>query len=163
MTDIVITKVSGPTTICAVNSCGVICGTNSIPNGATVTIDNYCSIDFSLESPAQDMPIPESTDASNIIVKGEGNRLTINVSWTVRDLPSGSISSHVTAATVQAQIYYWINYFQPFSIENKYKISVDGIVRRGFIRSIKFNKSSSTPVTYQGSLEFIAGDVVAGE
>jgi len=175
MTDITITKQSGPDTIRAVNACGVVscvC-TRSIPDCTTITIDTYNSIEISLESPSGDFPIPETEDFGNIVVKAEGNRLAFNISWTMRCLPDicgtpQSITSHSgvdinPVNTVQKQLNYWLNYFQPYSIENRYLLKVDGIARLGFIRSLKFSKSANTPITYDATLDFIAGDVVAGE
>ena len=169
MTDITIKKITGPNTIRSIDSCGVVScvTTRSIPNNTVITIDNFSSVEISLESPAGDFPIPETEDFGNIVLKAEGNRLLFNIAWTVKDEPTGSSivsgPGAPTVTTVQEQLDYWINVFQPYSIEGKYLLKVDGIARRGYVRSIKFSKSANTPVTYDGSMEFIAGDVVAGE
>ena len=176
MSDITISKIScNPTTIRAINTCtGLVCGTNSIPKCATITIRNFESLEFRLESPAGDFPIPETEDFGNIVVKAEGNRLSINVSWTIHEETTCIISGGTydlycpavcapTVQTVAQQIDYWLNVFQPYSIEAKYSMTVDGITRAGYIRSLSLSKSASTPVTYSANLDFIAGDVVAGE
>lgn len=136
--------------------------------GDTVTISNFNSLDFELCSPAGDFPIPELRDTCNILVKAEGNRLQINISWTMIDEPAtifapsaGHAAQNI--ATVQQQLDFWLNTFQVNSIEDAYLIAVDGITRMGTFRKISFSKSETTPITYGARLEFIAGNVVAGE
>ena len=140
--------------------------------GDSITISNFSSLDFELCSPAGDFPIPELRDTCNILVKVEGNRLQINIGWTMLDEPA-TIFTPATCAfpahsaqcisTVQQQLDFWLNTFQPNSIEDGFLISVDGITRFGTFRKASFTKSESTPVTYGCRLEFISGDVVAGE
>lgn len=136
--------------------------------GDTVTISNFNSLDFELCSPAGDFPIPELRDTCNILVKAEGNRLQINISWTMIDEPAtifapsaGHAAQNI--ATVQQQLDFWLNTFQVNSIEDAYLIAVDGITRMGTFRKISFSKSETTPITYSARLEFISGNVVAGE
>ena len=178
MSDITIKKISGPRFIRKLDAngepttCGLTeqtanaCNSREIPDCVTITIRNFESLEFRLESPAGDFPIPETEDFGNIVVKAEGNRLSINVSWTLHEENCSVVSGYCgapTITTVQQQIDYWINTFQPYSIESKYLLKADGITRIGFIRSLSFTKSASTPVTYSANLDFIAGDVVAGE
>ena len=172
MSDIVITKLSGDCTddtliTCFPTSGGVFCWSQTylFKTGDTVTIGNFESIDIELCSPAGDFPIPELRDVENIIVKAEGNRLTINIAWIVKDEPATIVTSCPSqcVATVQQQLDFFYNTFQPNSIEDVYKVSIDGLERAGTFRKLSFSKSSSTPVTYNARLEFISGDVVAGE
>ena len=136
--------------------------------GDSITISNFSSLDFELCSPAGDFPIPELRDTCNILVKAEGNRLQINIGWTLIDEPAGIFTpagGHAAQCinTVQQQLDFWINTFQPNSIEDAFLISVDGITRLGTFRKISFSKSETTPITYGARLEFISGNVVAGE
>ena len=131
MADIVIKKLSG--------NCG-----DTVPVNTTITIRNFQSLDFDLNTP-------------------------ITVSWTLHD-QSSSISSDASISTVNEQIYYWINNIQPDSIEDSWEITIPGdtsptwdIVRKGSIRKMSFNKSSNAPTLYEGRIEFQSGDVVAGE
>lgn len=168
MSDITLTKVSGPDKIRQVSACGVVsCSlTNDIPDNTVITIRNFLNLEINLESPAGDFPIPETEDFGNIVIKAEGNRLQFNLSWVIKDEGCSSVVSGPcapTITTVQQQLDYWLNYFQPYSIEGKYLFKVDGLARIGFLRRIGFSKSQQSPVTYDASLEFIAGDVVAGE
>ena len=156
MADIVIKKLSG--------NCG-----DTVPVNTTITIRNFQSLDFDLNTPISTMPLPECNDQGAILVKGEGNSLTISVSWTLHD-QSSSISSDASISTVNEQIYYWINNIQPDSIEDSWEITIPGdtsptwdIVRKGSIRKMSFNKSSNAPTLYEGRIEFQSGDVVAGE
>jgi hypothetical protein len=155
MADIVLKKLSG--------NCG-----DTVPVCTTVTIRNFQSLDFDLNTPISTMPLPECNDQGAILVKGEGNTLAISVSWTLHDETS-SISSNASITTVNEQIYYWINNIQPDSIEDSWEITIPGdttpwdIVRTGSIRKMSFNKSATAPTLYEGRVEFQSGDVVAGE
>ena len=188
MSDIVITKKSGDDTDDTLQwrhfpsgegpdgpACPVFQACNPPPNNLytweqvytfgdcdVLTITNFQSLDFELCSPAGDFPIPELRDTCNILVKAEGNRLVIPVSWTVKE-ESCSIISNACVKTVQEQLCFYLNTFQANSIEDAYVIAVDGISRFGTIRKLTFTKGEATPVTYTGRFEFIAGNVVAGE
>ncbi len=148
--------------------------------GDSITISNFSSLDLELCSPAGDFPIPELRDTCNILVKAEGNRFQINIGWTLVDevctvSPYAPLSIFTPApcaspahaaqciSTVQQQLDFFINTFQPNSIEDAFLIEVDGISRMGTFRKMSFNKSESTPITYSCRLEFISGNVVAGE
>ena len=128
----------------------------------TVTIRTFTSVDFELTTPVSDFPIPELDDTGNILVKAEGNSLVIRVSW-VMNREACSIYSGSCVSSVQQQLDFWINTFQPNSIEDAYSISIDGITRTGFVRKLNFSKSAGEVITYTGTLDFIAGDVVAAE
>lgn len=155
MADIVLKKLSG--------NCG-----DTVPVCTTVTIRNFQSLDFDLNTPISTMALPEENDSKAILVKGEGNTLVISVSWTLHDETS-SISSDSSITTVNEQLYYWINDIQPESIEDSWEITIPGdtipwdIVRTGSIRKMSFNKSANAPTLYEGRVEFQSGDVVAGE
>jgi len=135
-----------------------------VPPCTTLTITNFNSLDFNLITPVSEFPIPELPDECAILVKAEGNTLTINVAWTIKD-ETFDLSSEASPATktVQEQLSYILDRFQPQSIEDSYEIQVDGITRAGFPRNWNFTKSSNTPVTYEARFEFIAGDLVAGD
>ena len=176
MTDITIKKVSGCSTDTSLqtiifNSCYTWSQTYLFQTADIVTITNFCSLDFDLKSPVQGMPIPELRDTCNILVKAEGNGLGIAFSFTIKDettsiLTAGggrSGTGYGDILTVQQQIDFWLNTFQPNSIEDAYVLTVDGIERSGIIRGITLNKSAQTPVTYNARIDFLAGNVVAGE
>lgn len=151
MSDVVITKKSGDIG-------------DPVPNCTTLTISNFQSLDFNLSTPVGDFPIPEMTDEKNILVKAEGNSLTISISWTMKDETTNiSSESSPSTKTVQEQLSYLLNCFQPQSIEDSYEISVDGITREGFPRNWSFSKSANSPTLYDARVEFIAGDLVAGD
>jgi len=133
-----------------------------------VTITNFCSLDFDMKSPVGGMPIPELRDTCNILVKAEGNQLGIAFSFTVKCESStiftpGAGHAAQSILTVQQQLDFWINTFQPNSIEDAYVLTVDGITRSGVVRGLTLTKSASTPVTYNARVDFLAGNVVAGE
>ena len=151
MSDVVITKTAGDPG-------------DPVPNCTTITIKNFTSVSFELCTPVSDFPLPESKDTCNILVKAEGNRLVISVSWVLRDEPL-NLSSECPPATktVQEQLKYMLDCFQPQSIQDAYSITIDGITRVVFPRKWSFQKSGTGPITYDATVECIAGDVVAGE
>lgn len=155
MADVTLRKVSGQ---CV----------DTVPNGTIITIRNFQTLDFDLNTPISTMALPEENDSKAILVKGEGNTMSINVSWTLND-QSSSISSDSSVLTTNEQLHYWINSLQPDSIEDSWEITIPGdtastdIVRGGSIRKMTFSKSSNAPTLYEGRIEFISGDVIVGE
>lgn len=151
MSDIIITKTTGDTG-------------DPVPNGTTITIRNFTDVSFELCTPVSDFPLPETKDICNILVKAEGNRLVISVSWLLAD-ETCNLSSECPPATktVQEQLAYMLDCFQPQSIEDSYSISIDGITRVVFPRKWSFRKSGSGPITYDATVECIAGNVIASE
>ena len=85
MSDIVITKTAG--------DCG-----DPVANCTTITIRSFTNASFELCTPVSDFPIPESLDTCNILVKAEGNRLVISVSWVMKD-EDVNLSSECVPAT----------------------------------------------------------------
>jgi hypothetical protein len=172
MSDIVITKINGD-------------ASDPVSNCTTLTIRNFQSLDFNLSTPISDFPIPELPDTCNILVKAEGNSLTISIAWTIKDEPlcvptplelwDGTFPLSGTHAngdpkvtlthtlTVQEQLAFILDYFQPQSIEDAYSITVDGITRGGFPRNWTFSKSATSPIIYDARVEFIAGNLVSGD
>jgi len=174
MSDITITKKSGDCTDKSLitqnfpDNCNILftwTQTYLFESCDVLTIRNYDSIDFELCSPAGDFPIPELRDVENILVKAEGNRLVISVAWVITCEPTTIVTNQAAdcITSVQEQLDFFLNTFQPNSIEDSYVISIDGITRFGAVRKMSFSKSAQTPVTYSGRLEFIAGNVVVGE
>ena len=176
MSDVTIKKVSGCSTDTSLqtvvfNSCYTWSQTYLFQDADIVTITNFCSLDFDMKTPVQGMPIPELRDTCNILVKAEGNQLGIAISFTVKCETAGIVTAgggrsgtgYGAILTVQEQLDFWLNTFQTNSIEDSYLITVDGITRFGVVRGITFNKSASTPVTYNARLDFLSGNVVAGE
>jgi len=136
----------------------------------SVLIRNFDSIDIELRTPVGDFPIPELRDTCNILVKAEGNGLNVRVAFTVKDeiaccsiFSPGACSCAQAILTVQEQLCFWVNSFQPNSMEDGYIITIDGVTRLGTVKNLSFSKSASTPVTYIATLDFVAGNIVAGE
>jgi hypothetical protein len=155
MADITLRKVSGQ---CV----------DTVPNGTIITIRNFQTLDFDLNTPISTMALPEENDSKAILVKGEGNTMSISIAWTLND-ESSTISTAASVITTNEQLHYWINSLQPDSIEDSWEITIPGdttstdIVRGGSIRKMTFNKSSNAPTLYEGRIEFISGDVIVGE
>ena len=192
MTDITIQKVTGCSQDCSLQTIYFPSGTGSacsppvtcppactyytwtqtyiFKSCDTVLIRNFCSIDVELRTPVGDFPIPELRDTCNILVKAEGNALNVRVSFTVKEEPSGqsifcpgACSCAQDIRTVQQQLCFWVNSFQPNSMEVGDILTIDGVTRLGSVKSLSFSKQACTPVTYIAALDFVAGNVVAGE
>lgn len=152
MSDIVIKKLTG--------DCG-----DPVPNCTTYTIRNFMSLDVELMTPVSHFALPEDCAQAAIIVKAEGNTMIVNVGWTLID-ESVSVVAGTCAPTIltpSQQIDYWLGDFQPTSLEDKYSITFDGITKNGYIQKVTFSKDANTPTLYNARMEFIVGDVVAGE
>ena len=188
MSDITIKKLTGCSDDCSLqhtyfpSGCGSSTGVCSPPAGTyytwqqtylfreddIITITNFESLDFNMRMPVGGFPIPELRDTCNILVKSEGNEMTVSIAFTMKEedtsifTPGGSHGAQ-SIQTVQEQLDFWINTFQPNSIEDSYLLSVDGITRLGSVRACTITKQSGGPVTYDVRLEFISGNVVAGE
>jgi len=192
MTDITIKKVTGCSQDCSLQHVYFPSGTGSAcspsvcspPAGTyytwqqtflfkscdTVLIRNFDSIDLNLRTPIGAFPIPELRDTCNILVKAEGNELNVGISFTMKEEGAGcsifcpgACSSAQAILTVQQQLCFWVNSFQPNSIEDGYILTIDGLTRLGTIKTISLQKSASTPVTYVVRIDFTAGNIVAGE
>ena len=134
-----------------------------------ITITNFSSLDFEMKTPVGDFPIPELRDTCNILVKAEGNSLSITLSFTMKDEGStsiftpGGVHASQSITTVQQQLDFWINTFQPNSMEDGFLLTVDGITRAGTVKSMSISKQAQSPVLYDVRIQFVSGFAVAGE
>ena len=155
MADVEIKKLSG--------NCG-----DPVPNCTVISIRNFETLDIDLTTPVGAFPLPECNADQAILVKAEGNTLAINVAWTLTE-EATNISSEATPSTKTPaeQMKYLVNCFQPESIQDSYEITIPDstapLVKTGTIRKMIFSKDANAPTLYKGRLEFVVGDVVAGE
>jgi len=133
----------------------------------TTVFDNF-SID--LNTPVSPMPLPEETDDDNVLVKVEGNTTTIKFSWLIKQESSTMVTTDdstpipTSVATANQQVLFFMNVFQPRSIDDKFRVFVDDtaddLKKEGFFTKFTFRRTSNETVTYRASCDFIVGDVV---
>lgn len=128
--------------------------------------------DFSIElnTPVSPMPLPEETDDDNVLVKVEGNTSIFTFSWLIKNESSTVVttddSSDIPASvtTPNEQVKFFMNMFQPNSIDDKFRFLVDDgtddLSKEGFFTKFRFRRNSSETVTYRATVNFIVGDVV---
>lgn len=123
-----------------------------------------------LNTPVSPLPLPEETDDDNVLVKVEGNTTTMTFAWIIKPETSTTVSTDdstpipANVKTVNQQILFFMNMFQPRSIEDKFRIFVDDVAddisKEGFFTKFTFRRMSTETVTYRATVEFIVGDVI---
>jgi hypothetical protein len=134
------------------------------------TTNVFDSFSIDLSTPVSPLPLPEETDDDNVLVKVEGNTTTIKFSWIIKDETSTTVSSDdgtlipASVLTANEQVLFFMNMFQPKSIDDKFRIFVDDtgsdIKKSGFFTKFTFRKQNTETVTYRATADFIVGDVI---
>ena len=134
------------------------------------TTSVFDSFGIDLNTPVSPMPLPEESDDDNVLVKVEGNTSTIKFSWLIKQESSTMVttddSTCIPASVTSAnqQVLFFMNMFQPRSIDDKFRVLVDDttddLSKEGFFTKFTFRRTSSETVTYRASCDFIVGDVV---
>jgi len=136
------------------------------------------SVSIDLSSPVSAMALPQAIlgDASNVLVKAEGNTMRFSVSWVLHDEDSSVVTSYNPGGgtidtskysggsvdTADEQARFLTEEFQLKGVEYQYWIDIgdSNISRFGLIERLQLIKTGSTPVTWKATLQFIAGEVV---
>tara|TARA_R110000744_G_scaffold108198_1_gene204979 strand:+ start:260 stop:1024 length:765 start_codon:yes stop_codon:yes gene_type:complete len=135
------------------------------PDGSTDTYssDNISTVSYEFSSPVAPMPLPQQADTENILIKVEGNTTTVNISWTVIDEPSGNAFTGSNAETPLEQVSHFKTSFVPVTIADVYDLTIgtgsEAMVFRGVITRMSFSVSGNAPVTWDGSLQFLHGNL----
>ena len=134
------------------------------------TTSVFDSFGIDLNTPVSPMPLPEETDDDNVLVKVEGNTSTISFSWLIKQEDSTTVTTDdstpipTSVTTANQQLLFFMNMFQPRSIDDKFRIFVDDtaddLSKEGFFTKFTFRRTSSETVTYRATCQFIVGDVV---
>lgn len=116
--------------------------------------------------PVTPAPLPEEGSDQNVLVKLTGNILQSGVTWTLKNYDTNQeVLAGIPTKTVQQQINFFTNTFQPQSIEDSFQIifeyDTDPIVFNGFIPSVQFTMSQPNNLTWTAVAKFIQGTVVA--
>ena len=135
------------------------------PDGTTDTYssDNITSVAYEFSSPVAPMPLPQMDDTENILIKVEGNTTTVNIQWTVIDEPSGNAFTGSNAETPLEQVSHFKTSFVPVTIADVYDLTIgtgsEAMIFRGVIVKMGFSVSGRSPVTWDGSLQFLHGNL----
>lgn len=129
-------------------------------------VRNLKTASIDLLWPVTPAPLPEESSDQNVLVKLTGNVLQTNISWTLKNYDvNQEILAGATTKTVQEQINFFINSFQPTSIEDSFQLTYDypdsPISFNGFMPSVKFNITGTTPVTWTARATFLQGTVIS--
>ncbi len=136
-------------------------------------IKNFDSFNINVRTPISPMPLPEETADQNVLVKIEGNTKTISLTWTLvnstTDLSFGTkTDANTEIKTVPQQLQYISDKLQGSSLQHRFKLHIyysdiagdEDLILYGFVNDISFNQTSSTPVTFTATLNFIVGNVI---
>lgn len=129
-------------------------------------IQNYQGANIKPEWPVTPAPLPEEGSDQNVLVKLTGNMLQSGLSWTLKDYDvDQEVLAGALTKTVPQQINFFVNLFQPQSIEDSFQIVFnypdDPIVYNGFIGSVQFNTMVNSPLTWNATAKFLQGIVIA--
>lgn len=131
----------------------------------TYTSSNISTVSYEFSSPVAPMPLPQQADTENILIKVEGNTTTVNIQWTVIDDPSGNAFTGSNAQTPLEQVSHFKTSFVPVTIADSYDLTIgtgsEAMVFRGVIVKMGFSVSGRSPVTWDGSLQFLHGNLQA--
>lgn len=128
-------------------------------------IRNFESANIKPDWPVTPAPLPEEGSDQNVLVKLTGNMLQCGISWTLKDYDDNQeILAGATSAKVFEQINFFVNSFQPKSIEDSFQIQFDyptPIVFDGFIPKVQFIATQPKVLTWMAHASFLQGLVVA--
>ena len=150
------------------------CDEDMVGSSITYTADNFTSIQVDYRTPITPMPLPQSEDKENILIKVEGNTTMATVSWKVRDLDSTPFSGGVSrnnnsgsSINTAAEI---IEFFKtdivPVTVSDSYTLTIGvgssaPLVLEGTLMSVSFSISSMSPVVWTGTMQFVHGNVAS--
>lgn len=129
-------------------------------------VTNFETAEIKPDWPVTPAPLPEEGSDQNVLVKLTGNTLTSGVSWILKnyDVNQETLAGALTK-TVQQQINFFNNSFQPRSIEDSFQIIFDypddPIVFDGFMRNVQFTTTQPNVLTWRARANFIQGTVIS--
>ena len=148
-----------------------------VGSSITYTGDNFTNIQVDYRTPITPMPLPQSEDKENILIKVEGNTTMATVSWKVRDLDdnapdpfTGTSRNNNSGSNVGKSASEIIEFFKtdivPVTVSDSYKLTIGvgssaPLVLEGTLMSVSFNISSMSPVVWTGTMSFVHGNVAS--
>lgn len=129
-------------------------------------ITNFSTANINPEWPVTPAPLPEEGSDQNVLIKLSGNTLKSGISWTLKDHTTNQeVLAGINTKTVQQQINFFTNLFQPQSIEDSFQFvfdyPTDPIVYNGFIPAVVFTASNPQNLTWTARAKFLQGTVIA--
>lgn len=134
------------------------------------TTNVFDTFNIELSTPVSPLPLPEESDDDNVLVKVEGNTTTIKFSWVIKDEATTTVSTDdstpipASVLTANQQVLFFMNMFQPKSIDDKFRVFVDDtgddFKKDGFFTKFTFRKQNTETVTFRATADFIVGDVI---
>lgn len=138
------------------------------PSVYTVRIKNIDSETLKLAMPVSPLPLPEDTATNALLLKMEGNVLTITIQWLVDDLKSGQthvdeLTGGSAITTAEQMRNFLISTFENQGLEYKYGFEYEGVTPtfdvEGVVTDISVVKTGSEPVQYRATATFVVGQV----
>ena len=151
----------------------IIKHTNEAGDEMTYTGDNITNISVEFNTPIAPMPLPQMEDKENILIKIEGNTTTANITWKVRDLgasnsPFSCDNSHpfnieaVASVSAMKIVQFFKDRFVPVTVGDSYRLTIgDELVMEGTLMKMSFSISGTSPVVWDGSMQFVHGNVAS--
>lgn len=134
--------------------------THTKPDGTTDTYtgNNISNITVNFSSPLAPMPLPQQADTDTVLIKIEGNTTTVNIAWTVTEETSSPFTD-VNVTTPIDIINHFKTSFVPVTVEDKYTLTIGTMVFEGTFTRTSFSVSGTSPVVWNGIIEFVHGNV----
>lgn len=141
----------------------------------TFTIDTFDNFSIDYDMPASLLALPQGKDTDAIAVKVDGNTSFTTISWTMRDLTSGTnpVSGSdasvvgLSAKTILQQLHFFDSILQNSTIDQKFRIQIndpnagDVFKKDGNIVKSRFIMTSNAPLTFQADVTLQTGNVIA--
>ncbi len=138
----------------------------------TYILPNMASFSYELNAPVTPTPLPEERAEDNVLIKMEGNSSKISLRWRVK-IHDGSLVSETNVKTLREQLAFFKNQFIPYGIEDSYQLIINfddtdtndtgdnKIVFDGTFTKFRFDTTSTQPVTFNMSADFLEGTVAS--
>lgn len=138
--------------------------THTDPTGSVdvYTSKNINTVSVEFQTPIAPMPLPQMKDEEVILIKVEGNTTLVNVSWTVIDDGTTPFTGS-SAQTAIAQVAHFKTSFVPVTVEDSYSLVIgtgaEAMTFAGTLQKMSFNVSGRSPVSWEGSMQFVHGNI----
>lgn len=128
----------------------------------TYSSNNIRTVNVEYQAPITPIPLPQMPDSEVILIKVEGNTTLVTITWTVIDDGTAPFSGNSSAITAQAQVNHFKTSFIPVIVEDQYSLVLgtgsDAMTFTGTIQKMSFSVSGRSPVSWEGTLQFIHGN-----
>ena len=138
-------------------------------NIITYNGDNIVSCQIDYNTPVTPMPLPQSEDTKNILIKVEGNSTTVNLSWKIRNLGANPFSgtsrlgnTGTSGHTAIEIVEFFKTDIVPVTVSDSFELTIaDVFVLQGTLQKVNMAISSQSPVVWTATISFINGNVAS--